>query len=40
MFHDKALKIINIPIGPSAIEILRFFRGSEEMLGDSVDAGF
>ncbi|KAM3131868.1 hypothetical protein pb186bvf_015989 [Paramecium bursaria] len=39
--HMKQFKeFINIPIGPSAFEILRFFRMTEEMLDQSMDGGF
>jgi hypothetical protein len=33
-FRDDVINVLNHPIGPSALEILRFFRSSEELVMD------
>ncbi|CAD8125015.1 unnamed protein product [Paramecium sonneborni] len=39
-YKNQFLQIINLCIGPSPFEILRFFRLTEEMLEQSLDGGF
>ncbi|CAD8122296.1 unnamed protein product [Paramecium sonneborni] len=39
-YQNQFLQIINLSIGPSPFEILRFFRLTEEMLEQSLDGGF
>ncbi|CAD8198019.1 unnamed protein product [Paramecium pentaurelia] len=39
-YKNQFLQIINLSIGPSPFEILRFFRLTEEMLEQSLDGGF
>ncbi|CAD8124706.1 unnamed protein product [Paramecium sonneborni] len=39
-YEDQFLQIVNLGIGPSPFEILRFFRLTEEMLEQSVEGGF
>ena len=34
-YNDQVLRVLNQPIGPSAFEILRFFRTSEDMIIES-----
>ncbi|CAD8196360.1 unnamed protein product [Paramecium pentaurelia] len=39
-YQNQFLQIVNLGIGPSPFEILRFFRLTEEMIEQSVDGGF
>jgi hypothetical protein len=42
LFETKFLHLINTPIGPSALDILKFFRFTDDMILEdgSIEGGF